>query len=183
MSELGEFQKAFSRALLDEPGSVELGAGLNVHRNTVLKGLIDALEANYPTVARLVGREWFRACAAEYARRQPPRSAALVLYGETFSSFLSQFEPAAELPYLPEVARIDRLWIEAHTAADEVTRFGWFEHSAVAIWIHQRSADPQSELEVDDTAEGIVLTRPVGAVEYQRLDRAEYIGLVSGRTK
>jgi hypothetical protein len=153
----------------------------------VLKSLIDALEANYPTVAQLVGREWFRACAAEYVRTQPPRSPALVLYGETFPFFLSQFPPAAELAYLPEVARIDRLWMETHTAADEgarsVTRFGWFEHSAVAIWMHQRSPDPHAELEVDDTEEGIVLTRPVGAVEYQRLDRAGYAALLSGRSE
>jgi len=31
-----------------------------------MKGCVDALEANFPAVARLVGKEWFRAAATEY---------------------------------------------------------------------------------------------------------------------
>ena len=43
-----------------------------VYRNTVMKGCIDALQANYPAVARLVGEEWFRAAAAIYVREALP---------------------------------------------------------------------------------------------------------------
>ena len=53
------------RALTDQPGFA-------VYRNTVLKGCIDALQANFPAVVRLVGEEWFRAVAALHARAQPP---------------------------------------------------------------------------------------------------------------
>ena len=46
--------------------------GFAVYRNTVLKGAIDAVEANYPAVTRLVGGEWLRAAAAVFVRAQPP---------------------------------------------------------------------------------------------------------------
>jgi hypothetical protein len=94
--------------------------GFAVYRNTVLKGCIDALQANYPAVSRLVGDEWFRAAAAIYARANLPRQPSLLDYGSDFAAFLAAFEPAAELPYLPGVARLDRFWTEAHIACDEI---------------------------------------------------------------
>ena len=84
-----------------------------------MKGCIDALQANYPSVARLVGDEWFRAAAAIFAREQLPAQATLLYYGEGFAEFLARFAPAAELPYLPGVARLDRCWTESHAAPDE----------------------------------------------------------------
>lgn len=92
--------------------------GFAVYRNTVLKGCIDALEANFPTVARLVGSSWFRAAALPYVRATPPSSVMLMDYGRDFADFLTDFEPARELPYLADVARLDRCWTEAHMAAD-----------------------------------------------------------------
>ena len=161
MHDLLAFQRTFARALLD--GSSDLAVA--IHRNTVMKGWLDALRANYPTVVQLVGDEWFNACAIEYARRHPARSPVLALYGETFPAFLDTFEPAAALPYLADVARIDRLWVEAHTAADPVERFARVRHSAATIWIHHRTGS-ESSLTVSDSDEGILLTRPHGAVEY-----------------
>jgi hypothetical protein len=93
--------------------------GFAVYRNTVLKGCIDALQANYPAVSRLVGDEWFRAAAMIYARANLPRQPSLLGYGSDFPVFLATFEPAAELPYLAGVARLDRFWTEAHVARDE----------------------------------------------------------------
>lgn len=208
MLELREFQRMFARALLDAravesvPEVASLGAALRVHRNTVIKALVDALEANYSTVVQLVGREWFRACAVEYARLYPARSAALMVYGESFPAFLSAFAPAKELPYLAQVARIDRMWIEAYTARDAMplpanslarrdpavlyeqrvslhpaTRFGWFGHSAAAIWMHHRQDCPASGLEIADCEDGLVLARALGAIQHISLDRASFVFL------
>ncbi len=130
---LGEFQDAFAAAL-ETPADAAVASttlagwpdvaqlvaqpGFAVYRNTVLKGCIDALQANYPAVCRLVGEEWFRAAAALFARQHPPRTPMLVDYGDRFADFLAGFEPARELPYLAAVARLDRFWTEAHLAAD-----------------------------------------------------------------
>ena len=121
---LSDFQDAFAQTLqtggTGSPTLTTLTAqpGFAVYRNTVMKGCIDALVANYPAVVRLVGDDWFRAAAAVFVRAHPPRHPMLVDYGRDFPSFLSAFEPAAELTYLPDVARLDRFWTEAHVAAD-----------------------------------------------------------------
>ena len=126
-SELADFQDAFVQALLaphdDVPDQLRAlvdQPGFAVYRNTVLKGCIDALQANFPAVLRLVGEEWFRAAAALHVRARPPGDTRLLLYGMDFPDFLRDFAPAADLPYLSGVARLDRCWTEAHVAADAV---------------------------------------------------------------
>jgi hypothetical protein len=89
-----------------------------VHRNTVVLGLIDTLQARYPAVMRLVGDEFFRAAARLYVAEDVPRSAALFEYGGGFPDFLARFEPARGLPYLADVARLEWLRHRAYHAAD-----------------------------------------------------------------
>lgn len=124
---LGGFQDAFAAALIANDDTdvderlhdVVSQPGFAVYRNTVMSATVDALAANFPSVVRLVGERWFRAAAAEFARTNLPREPALIVYGEAFADFLEAFAPARELPYLPVVARLDRLWLEAHIAADD----------------------------------------------------------------
>jgi Putative DNA-binding domain len=124
-SGLATFQQAFAAALFapQDAGNAEVlqlvaQPAFAVYRNTVMKACVDALEANFPAVARLVGSEWFRAAAALHAAADPPRDGRLLHYGAGFPAFLESFEPAAELGYLPGVARLDALWREAHAARD-----------------------------------------------------------------
>jgi len=99
-SALTRFQDGFTQALLapvadDDAGlTPEIAAlarqpGFAVYRNTVMKGCIDALQANYPSVARLVGEEWFRAAATMFARERLPAQATLMYYGDAFAEFLA----------------------------------------------------------------------------------------------
>ena len=105
MSVLAGFQEQFACALF-EPEAGSSGAvaalrcqpGFAVYRNTAMKGCVDALQANYASVSRLVGEEWFRAAAAVYVREQPPAQPTLLFYGATFAQFLARFEPARKLP-------------------------------------------------------------------------------------
>ncbi|MGZ5715039.1 MAG: HvfC/BufC family peptide modification chaperone, partial [Caldimonas sp.] len=63
---LDAFQRDFAAALLAEPaeaGAIAAQPGFAVYRNTVLRGCIDALAANYPTVAQLLGAEAFEGAA------------------------------------------------------------------------------------------------------------------------
>ena len=122
-STLDEFQREFAAALLGEATSATGQAlaaqpGFAVYRNTVLRGCIDALAANYPTVATLVGVEWFDDAAGRFARAHLPRDGSLAAYGQGFADFLEGCEAAAGLAYLGGVARLDRAWTEAHLAAD-----------------------------------------------------------------
>jgi hypothetical protein len=205
---LTRFQDGFALALLaPEPAAApgltpEIAAlarqpGFAVYRNTLMKGCIDALQANYPSVARLVGDEWFRAAAAIFAREHLPAQATLLSYGEAFAEFLARFAPAAELPYLPGVARLDRFWTESHAAADEsalaptvlaglargalvttvlhphaAARWAWFTDQPIyTIWQRNREA-PDDEREIEWQGEGALLARPRDVVRWTKLDAA-----------
>lgn len=201
---LGRFQDDFAHALLAveeaAPPAVAALVGqpaFAIYRNTVMKGCIDALQANYPAVNRLVGDEWLRAAAAIYAGKALPGLPMLHGYGADFADFLARFEPAAELPYLPGVARLDRCWTEAHVAATEepldpaaiaqfakgnfyrlrlqphaATRWAWCaEAPAYTIWSRNRSEAP-GEDEIDWRPEGGLLTRPRDAVIWRALNQA-----------
>lgn len=203
-SALAEFQDAFSLSLFASEAlagsalaTLVSQPGFAVYRNTVMTGCIDALQANYPAVARLVGEEWFRATAAEFARTRLPEHPTLLYYGAGFADFLRGFPPAAELPYLAEVARLDRFWTEAHAARDAgpllpdalsalpaeaiaetilhphpAARWAFFEAQPIyTIWRRNRErADGEGEL--DWLGEGALLTRPASVVHWQALDAA-----------
>lgn len=204
---LSAFQDAWVAALwADDPrtalpdsdiASAVRHPGFSVYRNTVTKGCIDALQANYPTVLALVGVDWFRAAARLYARDQPPRDARLLLYGSDFPAFLEAFGPAAALPYLGDVARLDRCWAESHLAADAPTlEPAWLAvqdpqqlaeqvlaphpaarwhysraHPAFALWRAHREAQPLPHKGPWQGDCGL-LTRPQGAVQWTALPAA-----------
>jgi len=193
------FHDAFAAALAGDDGALgpwwtdaERGAaGLAVYRNTVARGCIEALAGLYPTVAGAVGEDWFAAAAGRFAREQPPTRPALLDYGEGFADWLTGFRPAAGLPYLPDLARLDRMWTEAHLAADAVpldaaafaalgaedyaqvravphpsARTAWFDTGAASLW--RRLRDPardDGELELGDAPEGVLVLRPALEVE------------------
>ncbi|MFP6560040.1 DNA-binding domain-containing protein [Paraburkholderia sp. B3] len=194
------FQDDFVRALHGAPAEDSRVAGLilqpgfAVYRNTVFKGCVDALQANFPTVERLVGVDWFRSAALIYAQATPPDDARLLLYGATFPAFLAGFEPARELPWLADVARLDRFWVEAHVAADEPAlaaaevaryapeafaqrvlkphasaRWAWFgAHPVYTIWRTNREAVALPE-ELAWHGEGALVLRAGASVTWRAL--------------
>ncbi len=121
-------QADLAAALLDpaHPGPVglrswngsDLAQRLAVHRNNVSVSLVDALAETFKVVQALVGETFFRAMALEFVRRAPPRSVVLSRYGDGLPDFIAQFAPAASLPYLAEVARLESLRSQASHAAD-----------------------------------------------------------------
>jgi hypothetical protein len=89
-----------------------------VYRNNVAVALIGSLEARYPVVRRLVGDDFFRAMAGAFVAAEKPRSPTLVHYGDGFPEFVAGFPPAAAVPCLADVARLENAWVEAYHAAE-----------------------------------------------------------------
>jgi hypothetical protein len=79
----------------------------NVYRNNHMMSLINNLKDGFPVVLALVGDEFFGHMAKAFIYRHPPSSPVMVFYGEDFPSFIDQFEPAASLPYLADIARLE----------------------------------------------------------------------------
>lgn len=165
-----------------------------VYRNNVLVSLVDALADSYPVVQALVGEEFFRAMAGEFVRQSPPHSPVLAWYGEEFAEFVDSFPPAAGLAYLGDVARLERLRVEAWHAADAdslplatlaalladearlpTTRFVLHPtlrvmssmHPVVSLWAAHQADDPAAALGGIDMARGdaALLVRPELGVE------------------
>jgi hypothetical protein len=115
MPPLAELQRDFAHGVLhgEVPalafgGRIAAADALRIHRNTVMGALTDALRISCPTVEALVGAEFFDGAAALFAEANPPTAASLMGYGDGFAAFLENFAPAAALPYLGDVARLDR---------------------------------------------------------------------------
>ena len=128
MRRFADLQREFAGAVLEPeaavPAPVLRKAGgvpsrrFGVYRNNVYASLIDVLAGRFPVVARLVGEEFFRAMARIYIEREPPRSAVLIRYGASFPNFVASFPPAASLPYLADMARLEWGWHAAYHAED-----------------------------------------------------------------
>jgi hypothetical protein len=88
-------------------GPIGAAEALDLHRNTALHGLINALRLSHPTVDALVGEAFFDQAALAFVQEQPPTGACLTGYGERFAAFLHTYEFAAGLAYLSDVARLD----------------------------------------------------------------------------
>lgn len=121
-------QHAFAAALLDPdlpaPAGLTAWNGsdpaqrFRVYRNNVIVSLIDALADSFEVTQELVGEEFFRAMARLYAYAHPPQSRLMAFYGAGFPDFIESFPPAASLPYLADVARLEYCRIVAYHAAD-----------------------------------------------------------------
>jgi len=119
MPSLPELQTAFARAMIEraeDAGIAEWivsGRGLDaqariaVYRNNVLSNYRAALREVYPVVLALTGQSFFHRAADTYVSRYPSRSGDLNDFGGEFGDFLAEWEPAAQLAYLPDVARLE----------------------------------------------------------------------------
>ncbi len=128
MLPLAERLGGFARALLDPeqpapagvvgPEGTPSARRFGVYRNNVVVGLTHTLKDAYPAVHRIVGAEFFQAMAHLYLVSELPSSPVLLDYGGGFPAFVGSFAPASVLPYLADVARIERAWTEAYHAAE-----------------------------------------------------------------
>lgn len=184
-------QTDFAAALLD--ADRRLPAGLlaadvderfAVYRNNVVSGLSRALAAGFPATEAIVGAEFFAAMAAIYVRVSPPASPVLLEYGASLPAFIDHFEPAAELPYLADVARVELAYTRAFHAADAAPlpadRLGSIApeglgavrltlhpslqilrsaHPVATIWAMNTCRAPLGEIE-DWTAQDVLVLRP-----------------------
>lgn len=197
MSRRLETQAAFTSALLDPEQPVpaalrSLGkpAGPDrfaVYRNNVMVGLTEGLRDAYPVVCRLVGDEFFRAMAGIFARAHPPLSPVMLEYGEGLAEFISEFPPASALPYLADVARLERAWVEAYHAADAeplavsvsarpaglrlhpATRLVRSRFPILDIWQANQPDAESRPLELTEAGENVLVTRPGAEVQACRI--------------
>jgi hypothetical protein len=220
MQRLADRQGGFAAALLDPslavppdlvgPDGKPSPKRFAVYRNNVVVGLTEALQANFPAVCRLVGEEFFRAMARAFIAVYPPKSPILLDYGMGFAEFIAEFEPAAPLPYLPDVARIERAWTKAYHAreaspldpgvfaeipGDRIADLRFAIHPslrivqsqfpALTIWRMNVADGVPSAVDLESGGEDVLVVRPAADVEVRSIPPrgATFLSaLTSGKT-
>ncbi len=131
MNALNRLQRAFAEDLwggelrhlqgLILDGRLPAARLLQIYRNNFSISLEDALAADYPVLKRLVGTEFFQFLADRYLRAHPSRCGDLLQFGHRMPEFIVGFKPAAGLPYLSDVARLEWACHEVVHAPDNET--------------------------------------------------------------
>jgi hypothetical protein len=93
----------------------------DVYRNNVVVSLVAALAETFGVTRELVGEAFFSAMARQFIAQHPPRSPVLSDYGDALAGFIESFAPAAPVPYLADMARLERARVRAYHAADAVS--------------------------------------------------------------
>lgn len=180
-------------ALIAGPKGKAANKRFNVYRNNVTVSLIDALAAAFPATMRITGEPFFRAMARFHVRETPPTSPLLFEYGRDFPAFIERYEYAQSMPWLADVARIERAWLDAYHAADvpvlpphamtsfpaetlgdavfrahPSTRMVRSAYPAVTIFSANRGSDPVGRIEAREP-ENALITRPGLDVEVRHL--------------
>jgi hypothetical protein len=193
---------AFAAALLDPdrpapdsivaPDASERTRRFAVYRNNVVTGLIDALRTRFPATERVAGEEFFLAMAQVYVRAEPPRSPLMFQYGDSLPDFIAGFEPAADMPYLADLARLEAARTRAYHAADAcplapqaladladtnllAARLSLHpsitviasRYPVAAIWAMNTDLQPIAEI-TDWRGDDVVIARPAMDVEVRR---------------
>jgi len=168
-----------------------------VYRNNVIVSLTEALAASFPAVQALVGEAFFKGMAQAYIRKTPPTSPLLNQYGRDFDEFIAAFEPANGLPFLADIARIDRAWLNAYHAMDALPldpaslagmdeeklmqgRFTPAPATSVLksdfpiadIWTAAKASNAAADI-AQDQAQGVLVARPDIEVGVHKLTAAE----------
>lgn len=195
-------------AILTGPNCKAAGRRYDVYRNNVTVSLIDALAAVYPAVQRITGAEFFRAMARVHVRSNPPTSPLLFEYGHDFPEFIEAYEHAQAMPWLADVARIERAWLDCYHARDAAplaaaqlsavtpdrladlafvphpaARCLRSQYAAVTIFAANRDSAPVMRIDAS-TPEDALITRPEFDVTVRRLPPGGAVfadGLISGR--
>ncbi len=133
MPKLRELQKAFGASVLAEDhdgaegsraaafihrGKLTPQQQLQIYRNNYFLGMGEALRATYSVINELVSEGFFSYAADCYIRRHPSTTGDLGNFGDDFPEFIETFEPAADHPYLGDVARLEHAWHQVMQAAD-----------------------------------------------------------------
>ncbi|HSB36664.1 MAG TPA: DNA-binding domain-containing protein [Thermoanaerobaculia bacterium] len=182
--------------LAPEGGTVE--DRWHVYAHGYLGRLTEALEADYPAVRRILGAGAFAALSGRYVRAFPPRSFDLGRAGDRLPEHLMLDPVSAGLPFLPDLARLERLVAEAFVAADaeplaweslagedpeEVahvplvlvpgTAVLWSRWPVLAIWQTRRLADEDVAVDLAGRPQSVLVFRRETAVSCSELTAPE----------
>ena len=210
MTDLKNLQSAFLKSIAandDEGIEKELVTDdftahslMDIYRNNTSGGIKFSMKLTYPAIFEVVGEEFFNGLVEEFMKGNLPSTGNLDDYGEGFAEFLENFEPAKQLPYLPDVAHFEWLFHKSALAdkvevidlasiknisVEKYLEMSFVLNNSVKLFsskypvhlIWEMAREPEKERELDLSVESgcdLMLSRQEARVKMEFLDRAEY---------
>ncbi len=132
MNHLQDIQQQLLSAVYDQSELINAGSlvqasdGLDatshvgIYRDSIRLGLAHALHEQYPVCARLIGDTCFAHACEQYIQQHRSDSPDLNRYGLAFPEFLDMHALATQLPWLPDLVRLERAWHQVFSGPDMV---------------------------------------------------------------
>jgi len=95
-------------------------ARFDIYKNNIQSSFVEILEASYPLVQKLIGKECMRGVSLLYIQGNLPEIAAFNEWPENFPNFLVSLSTLKDLPYLQAVARFEWFSLLSIQSADKV---------------------------------------------------------------
>ena len=215
MPSLRELQHSFSESVFGANDAKPMFAitppadgakRIAIYRRAVFTNYRNALTATYPIVKRLVGAPFFNTAVDSFVRAHPSTSGDLNIYGDAFGNFLAAYPHAANLPYLPDMARLEWAIDETNRAPDTLhapdtvlaalsvsapdrlpslrlrldpsCRLIASDFPILRIWqVNQPGHDDDSDVAFDEGGDTLLVRRNGSGVSIVRLAAGEYAWL------
>lgn len=209
MHALHKLQQSFAADLWDDSlnrldgvildGRLPAERLFQVYRNNFWISVEEALADIYYVTRQLVGEQFFRFMVDHFLRRFPPRYGNMIQLGGDLPVFLCEFNPAADLPYLSDIARLELAYHQVFHAAKanpfdmqrlaklhakkipqlhfELSSSSCLVNSAFPIFeiwrVNQPDYEGDQSIDLDAGGESVLVIRPDLVVELQKLDQAD----------
>jgi hypothetical protein len=191
-------REPFERAAVFQPppqGTVE--DRWHIYAHGYLARIVEALGDEFRAVRRVLGPDAFESLVARYLAHCPPRSFDLAQAGDRLPDFLKADLLSRELPFLAELASLERRLAEAFVAADgdplswavlqrmdpaaaanlaltlqpgaTVLRSAWPLHD---LWACRDLPDEEISIELEGRPSEVLVFRRGGSVRCEPLDAA-----------
>ncbi|WP_108649560.1 HvfC/BufC family peptide modification chaperone [Dongshaea marina] len=114
--QLEQLQLEFAASLLDHASHISSRLGypesrqqelLEVYRGNFIISLTEVLQASYPATQTMVGDEFFEAAARQFILQTPLEEGSVTHFGEGFGQFIATLPGLRDMPWLPELARLE----------------------------------------------------------------------------
>ena len=99
-------------------GKLGAEARLDIYAQMYCARLLDALQEDFPRVAAILGEEDFREIGRAYLRQFPSSHPSLRYLGTHFAEFLTTRPVGTSLPFLGDLARLERMRLDVFDAPD-----------------------------------------------------------------
>lgn len=108
---------------------------LDIYAQMYCARLLDALMEDFPRVAALVGEDQFRNLGRAYLRHYPSTQPSLKYLGIHFAEFLATQAADTILPFLCDLARLERARVDVFDAPDsEALRLEYLQNIPAEAW-------------------------------------------------